>query len=144
MDAQGLGLSLRIAARFQREAGRPPSSKGEAHRLTKPINPPRGISHSTVEEHVRTEAVEGSQDPPDRHDIAPKDVFTPKPRNMNVLDYVRKGWPGNAATYQDMSHATRVQVRHDKGYDSVSNLSQYLLRTEGGGGTEAVGVGVKE
>ena len=133
-------LAFRIAARFQREAGRHPSSKGEASRLTKPINPPRGISHSTVQEHVRTEPVEGGQAKPDRHDIEPKDVFTPKPKNMNVLDYVRKGWPGNAATYQDMSVATRVQVRHDKGYESVSNLSQYLLRTEGGGGTKAVGV----
>jgi hypothetical protein len=108
--------------------------------LTKPINPPRGISHETVKEHVRTEDVHEDQIKPDRHDITPEDVFTPKPRNMNVLDYVRKGWPGNSSTYQDMSKATRVQVRHDKGYESVSNLSQYLLRTEGGGGAEAVGV----
>jgi hypothetical protein len=133
-------LVLRVAARFQKRAGQPPDAKAEAYRLTKPINPARGISPKTVEEHVRTETgTFDEQVDPHHRDITPEDVFTPKPKNMNVLDYVRKGWPGNSSTYQDMEHATRVQVREDKGYDAVSNLSQYLVRTEGGGGARAVG-----
>lgn len=109
--------------------------------MTNPINPARGIAPGTVKEHVRTEGETfDEQIDPHTRDILPEDVFTAKPRNMNVLDYVRKGWPGNSATYQDMEHATRVQVREDKGYDAVSNLSQYLVRTEGGGGAGAVGV----
>jgi hypothetical protein len=133
-------LALRVAARFQKRAGQPPSAKGEAFRLTSPINPARGIAPSTVKEHVRTEGETfDEQVDPHHQDILPEDVFTGKPRNMNVLDYVRKGWPGNSATYQDMEHATRVQIREDKGYDAVSNLSQYLVRTEGGGGAFAVG-----
>ena len=133
-------IVLRVAARFQKRAGQPPDAKDEAFRLTNPINPARGISPSTVKEHVRTEGetFDGQVDPHHR-DITPEDVFTAKPRNMNVLDYVRKGWPGNSATYQDMEHATRVQIREDKGYDAVSNLSQYLVRTEGGGGAGAAG-----
>lgn len=136
-------LVFRVAARFQRRAAQPPDAKDEAFRLTNPINPPRGIAPSTVKEHVRTDGAEQTFDEQvDSHhrDVTPEDVFTPKPKNMNVLDYVRKGWPGNSATYQDMEHATRVQVRDDKGYDAVSNLSQYLVRTEGGGGAKAVGV----
>lgn len=136
-------IALRVAARFQKCAAQRPDAKGDAQRLTKPINPPRGISRTTVKEHVRTDSAEETFDEqvnPHHGDIVPKDVFAPKPRNMNVLDYVRKGWPGNSATYQDMEHATRVQVRDDKGYDAVSNLSQYLVRTEGGGGAKAVGV----
>jgi hypothetical protein len=135
-------LSFRVAARFQR-AAQPPDAKDEAFRLTNPINPPRGISPGTIKEHVRTDSGEETFDEqvdPHHRDITPEDVFTSKPKNMNVLDYVRKGWPGNSATYQDMEHATRVQVRDDKGYDAVSNLSQYLVRTEGGGGAGAVGV----
>jgi hypothetical protein len=133
-------LGVRVAARFQR-AAQPPDAKDEAYRNTKPINPPRGISPGTVREHVRTET-DTHDEQVDSHprDITPEDVFTAKPRNMNVLDYVRKGWPGNSSTYQDMEHATRVQVREDKGYDAVSNLSQYLVRTDGGGGADAAGV----
>jgi hypothetical protein len=133
-------IVFRVAARFQKRAGQPPDAKDEAFRLTNPINPPRGIAPGTVKEHVRTEETIDEQVDPHHRDIIPEYVFTPKPKNMNVLDYVRKGWPGNSATYQDMEHATRVQVRDDKGYDAVSNLSQYLVRTEGGGGAKAVGV----
>ncbi len=133
-------IAFRVAARFQKRAAQPAGAKEEAIRLTSPINPARGISPKTVKEHVRTEETIAEQVDPHHQDITPEDVFTPKPRNMNVLDYVRKGWPGNSSTYQDMEHATRVQVREDKGYDAVSNLSQYLVRTEGGGGAKAVGV----
>lgn len=132
-------LVLRVAAQYQKRAAQPPDAKDEAYRLTKPINPARGIAPATVKEHVRTD-IGVHQVEPDHRDILPEDVFTAKPRNMNVLDYVRKGWPGNSSSYQDMEHATRVQVREDKGYDAVSNLSQYLVRTEGGGSAKPVGV----
>jgi len=136
MDA----IVFRVAARFQKRAAQPADAKDDALRLTSPINPARGIAPSTVKEHVRTETDIADQVEPDHRDILPEDVFTPKPRNMNVLDYVRKGWPGDSATYQDMTKALEHQVPKDKGYHTVFNLSQYLVRTEGGGGTRAVGV----
>jgi hypothetical protein len=132
-------LAFRIAARFQRNAAQPPDAKDEAFRLTSPINHAKGISQSTIKEHVWTEETIAEQVEPHHRDITPEDVFTAKPKNMNVLDYVRKGWPGNASDYTDMEHAINTQIPEDKGHDAVSNLSQYLVRTEGGGGAKAVG-----
>lgn len=134
-------LTLRVVARFQRSAGQPPGQRKEVKKLVKPVNPPKGMSRDTVKEYVTTED-DGNDETikPDRKDIQPADVFQPKPRHMNVLDYAQKGWPGTAADYKDMDHAINEQVPKDKGYDTVKNLSQYLIQTHGGGGTKAVGV----
>lgn len=124
-------LALRVAARFQ--AAQQPGQRKEVNKLTKPINPPKGISRDVVKDQVRTDD-EGNDETikPERKDIQPKDVFTPKPRNMNVLNLAQTG--------KDQDKALRDQIPKDKGYDTVKNLSQYLVRTEGGGGTRAVGV----
>jgi hypothetical protein len=58
---------------------------------------------------------------------------------MNVVDLVNKGWPGVSDDYRDMETALRKQIPKDKGYATVSNLSQYLVETDGGGGSRAVG-----
>lgn len=131
-------LLLRVAARFQRKADQPSGARKEVRDLVKPINSPKGMSRQTIKDYVLTMEPADSTEP-DRRDIQPKDVFQPKPKNMNVLDLARKGWPGTAADYTDMEKALRKQIPKDKGYDTVSNLSQYLVETGGGGGTKAVG-----
>lgn len=133
-------LVLKVAARFQRQADQPEGAREDAARAFRPINGPKGISHETVETYVRTEDDYNRETiDPKTTDIQPKDVFQPKPRNMNVLDYVNKGWPGTSADYSDMQHAIKDEIPHDKGHATVRNLSQYLVRTQGGGDTPAVG-----
>lgn len=129
-------LVLRVAARFCRRADQLPGARGDAKKNVTPINKPKGIAPQTVKEHVVTETVDGK---PERTDIQPKDVFSPKPRNMNVLDYAQSGWPGTDGDYSDMDSALRDKVPKDKGYDTVKNLSQYLVRTDGGGDTKPAG-----
>lgn len=133
-------LTVRVAARFQRYADQPAGARQDAKNLTKPVNAPKGISRETIQNYVTTED-DGNDETikPNQRDIQPKDVFQPRPRHMNVLDLARKGWPGNASDYDDMDHALRNQIPNDRGWDTVKNLSQYLVRTEGGGGTKPVG-----
>lgn len=118
-------LSLRVAARYQASENR-----SNAKRLTTPINPPKGISKNIVRDNAAPMGREDESDPA-RKDIRPKDVFNLSPTNGGVLNLVQTG--------KDLDKTLRAQVPKDKGYDTVSNLSQYLIRTEGGGGTPAVG-----
>ena len=67
---------------------------------------------------------------PERTDVRPKDVFNPSPNNTGVLNFAETG--------KDLSKAVK-QVEKDQGYDSVSNLSQYLIRTDGGGSVSPAG-----
>jgi hypothetical protein len=133
-------IVVRVAARFQKQADQPPGARQDAAKALKPINRPKGISHETIKNYVRTEDDYNRETiDPKRTDIQPKDVFQPKPRNLNVLDYIKKGWPGTSADYTDMQHAIKHEIPHDKGHATVRNLSQYLVRTEGGGDTPALG-----
>ena len=129
-------MVLRVAARFQR-ADQPAGARKEVSDLVKPINKPKGISRETIKDYVTTEKAEGKA--PNSRDIRPSDVFQPKPNNMNVLDYALKGWPGSSGDYEGMEKAINQQIPKDKGYATVSGLSQYLVETDGGGGTKAVG-----
>ena len=132
-------LTFRVAARFQqRLADQPPSARKDTKKEVTPINKPKGISRETTRDYVETKVLEDSVKP-NRKDLQPKDVFKPLPKNVELLDYVRKGWPGNADEYKDMEQAIRKQVPKDKGYDTVSDLSQYLIKTDGGGDTRQVG-----
>lgn len=120
-------FSLRVAARFQRRlADQPPGARQHAKKLTKPVNSPKGISREIVREN-------GEQMLPDaeinRRDIQPKDVFNLTPNNGGVLNLVQTG--------KDLQTAIDRSVPRDKGYDVVYNLSQYLIRTEGGAGGPA-------
>lgn len=132
-------LTLRVAARYQRRlADQPPGARKETKDLVTPINKPKGISRETIKNYVQTKELEDSVKP-NKRDLQPKDVFKPLPKNVNVFDYATKGWPGTDADYKDMEQALRKQVPKDKGYDTVSDLSQYLIKTDGGGDTKPVG-----
>ena len=83
-------LAHRVLARYLEANG----LRQEVHRLTKSINPARGFSRETLRDYVKTEPVEDDTVVPSHTDIRPEDVFTPKPRNMAVLNSARGGWPG--------------------------------------------------
>jgi hypothetical protein len=127
-----LVLSYRVVARYQLQADQPPKARSDAVRMTHPINKPKGIKKDIVTEHGR--GVDYPHDhhmKPDRRDIRPEDVFAGTPDQMGVRNFAETG--------KDLSKALDRQVPKDKGYETVSNLSQYLIRTEGGGGTPPVG-----
>lgn len=120
----------RVVARFL-QADQPPRARQEAVRHTHPINKPKGIDKDIVQEHAR--GVDHREDvvDPDRRDIRPEDVFAGTPAQMGVRNFAETG--------HDLKKVLNKQVPKDKGYGTVSNLSQYLIRTEGGGGTPPAG-----
>jgi len=123
-------LTLRVAARFQ--ANQAPGARQEAKKLTHPINKPKGIDKDIVGEHGRSiETKIDHQTSPDKRDIRPEDVFAGSPSQMGVRNLAETG--------KDLQKALDKQIPKDKGFDTVNNLSQYLIRTDGGGGTKPVG-----
>lgn len=119
-------IVLRVAARFQRWADQAAGQRQRARTLTTPINKPHGIDREIVQTNGDTVPVGADTVEPDRRDIQPKDVFTPTPNNTAVRNFAETG--------RDLEKALEKQVPKDKGYDNVRNLSQYLIRTEGGSG----------
>lgn len=114
-------IALRVAARFQRRlADQPAGARQHAQSLTKPINAPKGISKGIVRENGSTMLNEGEGN---RRDIQPKDVFNLTPNNGGVLNLAETG--------KGLEKAIEHGVPKDKGYDTVYNLSQYLISTEG-------------
>lgn len=122
--AHRIALAWRVARRFQ--ADQRPGGKENARKRTQPINPPKGIMRDIVKENGE-EMRKGQPDTvkPERKGIQPKDVFTPTPDNTGVRDFAESG--------TDLQHALKSQIPKDKGYETVKNLSQYLIRTDGGG-----------
>lgn len=118
-------LALRIAARFQMLAAQPAGQRERARALAQPINKPRGIDKSIVKDNAEVVRDGDEIVKPHRRDIQPKDVFTATPKNTGVLNLVQTG--------KDLSRAID-QVPKDKGYQTVNNLSQYLIWTHGGSG----------
>lgn len=125
-------MTLRVAARFQRLADQAPGARSEARKLTQPINPPHGVGRTIVKENGMV-LDDGNDETvsPNKRDITPKDVFTPTPDSTGVRQFAETG--------KDLSRALSKQVPKDKGHDAVSNLSQYLIETEGGGGAAPAG-----
>jgi hypothetical protein len=123
-------LTLRVAARFIR-ADQAPGMRRDVREMTEPVNHLKGIDRQLAREHGQSMGP-GIEDTvkPQHKDIRPEDVFHPKPDQIGVLNVAETG--------KDMSKAIRTQVPKDKGYDVVHNLSQYLVRTEGGGGAKSV------
>lgn len=122
-------LALRVAARFQRrQADQPAGARQHAKHLTKPINTPRGIAPKIVKDNGDL-MMDGLR--PNRRDIQPKDVFNLTPNLAGVLNLVETG--------KDLQKAIDSKVPRDKGYDTVYNLSQFLIRTEGGGDSDPAG-----
>jgi hypothetical protein len=123
-------LALKVAARFL-VADQPPGMRREVKDLVKPVNPPKGVSREVSKEHGMTMEDGTSENiDPDRRDLRPQDVFFPKPDQVSVRNLAETG--------KDLSKAIKTQIPKDKGYDSVRNLSQYLIETGGGGGSNPV------
>ena len=95
------------------------------------INKPKGIDPDIVAEHARGVDHREDQLKPDRRDIRPEDVFAGTPDQMGVRNFAETG--------RDLQKALDKQIPKDKGFDTVYNLSQYLIRTDGGGDTKPVG-----
>ena len=124
-------LTLRVAARYVR-ADQLPGMRRRVEDMILPINKPRGILRHIINDHgQRVDQGIDELVPPNRKDIRPEDAFAGTPNQMEVLNLAETG--------KDMSKVLRTQIQKDKGYDVVRNLSQYLIRTEGGGGAKPVG-----
>ncbi len=124
-------LALRVAARFQRLADQAAGQRQRARNLAQPLNKPKGIDREIVRDFAQTKTEGEETVEPDRRDIQPKDVFSPTPNHTGVLNLAETG--------KDLDRVIRKQVPKDKGSDTVRNLSQYLIRTEGGGEGEPEG-----
>lgn len=118
-------LTLRVAARWQRQADQAPGQRRHVKKLSDPINKPKGIKREVTKDYAKSKDTGDDTTKPHRRDIQPKDVFNPTPDVTGVLNFAETG--------KDLSRALDNQVPKDKGYETVKNLSQYLIRTEGGG-----------
>lgn len=113
----------RVVRAYLRLADQLPGGRSRARKNTQPVNKPKGITVPLQREQGadlsgdNPEAVE-----PDRRDIRPKDVFSPSPKNLAVQNLYETG--------RDLERAIERQVPKDRGYGSVYNLSQYLIKTE--------------
>lgn len=105
-------------------------ARQKAKHNVQPINKPKGIDRDLVKDNALSKEKGEDVVRPDKRDIQPKDVFSPTPNHMGVLNLVETG--------NDLQKALKKQVPKDKGHDIVHNLSQYLIRTDGNGeeGTE--------
>lgn len=123
-------LARRVVARFL-QANQPPGARNQAVKRTHPVNKPKGIAPDIVRDHGKGVTHRQDTVKPAPGDIRPEDVFAGTPNQMGVLNLVQTG--------KDLQRAIDKQVPKDKGYDTVRNLSQYLIRTEGGGDTPPAG-----
>lgn len=134
-------LTLRVAARWQRRglvsrvarrhvADQAPGQRKHVRDLAQPINKPRGITKQITKDYAESKSDGEETATPHHRDIQPEDVFSPTPKDTGVLNLVETG--------DDLSKPLDTQVPKDKGYETVRQLSQYLIRTEGGaeGGPE--------
>lgn len=122
-------MAHRIVVRFlDRLADQPPGQRKRVHEMARPINKPKGIDRSVIREDAESKKPDEEADitKPHSRDIQPKDLFSPPlPKNVAVRDFAETG--------KDLSKALDKQIPKDKGYETVDNLSQYLITTEGGG-----------
>lgn len=120
---------FRVVARFlQKLAEQPPGQRKRVRDRARPINKPKGIDRQTLREDANSKKPDETQDivKPHSRDIQPKDVFFPPlPKNVAVRELAETG--------KDLSKALDKQIPKDRGYETVHNLSQYLIETMGGG-----------
>lgn len=124
-------VTVGVISPRDRFADAAPGARNQAVQRTHPINKPRGIDPDIVAEHARGVEHREDQLKPNRRDVRPEDVFAGTPNQMGVRNFAETG--------KDLQRAIDKQIPKDKGHDTVYNLSQYLIRTEGGGGTPPVG-----
>lgn len=110
----------RVVAAYKK-ANQPSGARQITRQNALPMNSPRGISKGIQQANGVQTLLEDSIKP-DRRDILPKDVFPATSKNTGVLNLVQTG--------NDSTKALK-QIPKDKGYDEVSNLSQYLIKTRG-------------
>ena len=108
-----------------RQADQPPGQRKHVDELTEIINKPKGIGRQIVKDYAKSKDTGENITIPAPNDIRPQDLFGVEPGNTGVLNLVETG--------RDLSHALDNQIPKDKGHETVDNLSQYLIRTEGGG-----------
>ena len=141
----GMSPPERVVFRFVRQANapeivashfivadQPSGQRNKDKQRTNPINKPKGISRDVQKEQGKTE--DDSHDETvsaNRKDITPKDVFAPLPNATGMKNLAETG--------KDLSKAIEKDIPKDKGYDAVRNLSQYLIKTDGGGSGSAAG-----
>lgn len=114
-------IVARVVTRWKK-ADQALGQRKRVRNLVTPINPPKSIPKKVQREMAETVAVGDDVVEPDRRDILPSDVFRPTTDNMGVLNLAQTG--------RDFR---KDRVEKNKGYDTTNNLSQYLIRTEGGG-----------
>jgi len=125
-------LSERVASRYHQVlADRDKGDRANARKLSQPINTPKGIDRGVVKDNGRVDLSLEESVSQSKTDIHPKDVFPSTPNNVGMLNLAETG--------KDLSKALETKVPKDKGHDAVSNLSQYLIETKGGGSAKPAG-----
>ena len=114
-------LTARVVDRWKL-ADQAKGQRSRVRTLTQPINKPKSIPRRVQKENGETTATGDETVKPDRKDILPKDVFSPTTKDMGVYNLVETG--------KDFEED---RVEGNSGYETVNNLSQYLIRTDGGG-----------
>jgi hypothetical protein len=116
-------ITARVVARYLL-AGQQPGQRQRIREMARPINKPEGVDLSVIEDEGRSKSEGDDTTKPDKNDITPRDLFYPPlPKNTGVRNFAETG--------KDLSDTTGIEK--DKGYETVDSLSQYLIRTEGGG-----------
>lgn len=110
-------LAKKVACRFAAE-----NRRKNVRELTHPINKPKGVDPAIVREEGKQDLSREESIKPKRTDIRPEDVFPGNPKWVAVQSLVSKP--------KGMEKAIEKQIPKDKGYDAVSNLSQYLIETQ--------------
>lgn len=125
-------LHARVAARYvERQADQIPGQRRETQKnvtpINKPLNVPPQIKREQAQEHPPEDGIK-----PERKDIRPKDVFNVTPNDVGVRNFAETG-------RDNQTGKVDRRIKDDAGFATVKNLSQYLIRTEGGGGTPPQG-----
>lgn len=119
-------LTARVVARYLLQADQQPGQRKHVRDMVRPINKPKGVGRKTIEDEGKSKSKGDGITKPDKDDVTPRDVFYPPlPKNVGVREFAETG--------KDLSDAVDRQIQKDKGHETVDNLSQYLIRTEGGG-----------
>jgi hypothetical protein len=122
-------LARRVAVRYvERQADQTPDARREVRKLTQPINKPVNVTR-TIQRQEGKEEPPPEAPKPHRRDIKPKDVFTPTPNQVGVRNFVETG----------RETGDQGKIEKGTGFATVKNLSQYLIKTQGGGDTPPQG-----
>lgn len=129
-------IATRVVCRYLwKMADQPPGQRKRVREMARPINAPAGVGRKVIKEDGKSKSEGEDVTDPDRRDIQPRDVFWPPlPKNVSVRNLAETG--------RDFSDA-ESKVEKEPGSETVSLLSQYLVKTEGGGEGGPVGEGKK-